>query len=135
MVCWLVIAGTEQRSGRGCMYAKTIDQMSMQHYWKLHTAKPAQNSADVRQKCRRVSPPASCIAATQTALATTAFALALVMSWTSGLWRRELCTHPVAKWPVEWVPSVSTIVGDHAVSRAPFHIAQVHHPLEANYVH
>ncbi|OCF42243.1 calcofluor white hypersensitive protein [Kwoniella heveanensis CBS 569] len=65
--------------------------------------------------------PASWIPKAHTLIAYTAFSTALFLGWASGLWK-ELCINSVARWPVEWFPSVSATVGDHAPSRAPFQI-------------
>ncbi|WVR00084.1 hypothetical protein IAU59_007226 [Kwoniella sp. CBS 9459] len=65
--------------------------------------------------------PAGWIPKAHTVIAYTAFSAALFLGWASGLWK-ELCINSVARWPVEWFPSVSATVGDHAPSRAPFQI-------------
>ncbi|WVF72912.1 hypothetical protein IAT40_007730 [Kwoniella sp. CBS 6097] len=65
--------------------------------------------------------PAGWIPKAHTLIAYTAFSTALFLGWASGLWK-ELCINSIARWPVEWFPSVSATVGDHAPSRAPFQI-------------
>ncbi|WVQ84587.1 hypothetical protein IAT38_006741 [Cryptococcus sp. DSM 104549] len=65
--------------------------------------------------------PARWVPYAHTAVASLAFSTALFAGWASGLWK-ELCINSVSRWPVEWWPSVSATVGDHAPSRAPFHI-------------
>ncbi|GMK59272.1 hypothetical protein CspeluHIS016_0702870 [Cutaneotrichosporon spelunceum] len=66
--------------------------------------------------------PAKLVSRAHTALSATAFLLALAAGYLGGIWE-ALCENSVAKWPVEWFPSVSATIGDHAASRAPFHIA------------
>ena len=68
-----------------------------------------------------LSVPGKFVATAHTAVASTAFIIALLAGWLGGKWK-PLCTNSVARWPVEWFPSVSAVVGDHSVSRAPFHI-------------
>lgn len=65
--------------------------------------------------------PASWIPLAHTIVASTAFSLALFIGWYAGLWQ-ELCINDVARWPVEWFPSVSATIGDHPPPRAPFQI-------------
>ncbi|WVR07560.1 hypothetical protein IAU60_004602 [Kwoniella sp. DSM 27419] len=65
--------------------------------------------------------PAGWIPKAHTTVAFTAFGVALFAGWASGLWK-ELCTNSVARWPVEWFPSVSATIGDHPPPRAPFQI-------------
>nr|XP_019001310.1 calcofluor white hypersensitive protein [Kwoniella mangroviensis CBS 8507]OCF64771.1 calcofluor white hypersensitive protein [Kwoniella mangroviensis CBS 8507] len=65
--------------------------------------------------------PAGWIPKAHTFIAYTAFSTALSVGWISGLWK-EICINSVAKWPVEWFPSVSATIGDHAPPRAPFQI-------------
>ncbi|WWC91829.1 uncharacterized protein L201_006776 [Kwoniella dendrophila CBS 6074] len=65
--------------------------------------------------------PAGWIPRAHTIIAYTAFSVALLVGWLSGLWE-ELCINSVARWPVEWFPSVSATIGDHAPPRAPFQI-------------
>ncbi|WWD03771.1 hypothetical protein V865_001827 [Kwoniella europaea PYCC6329] len=65
--------------------------------------------------------PAGWIPRAHTTIAYTAFSTALFVGWISGLWR-ELCINSVARWPVDWFPSVSATIGDHAPPRAPFQI-------------
>ena len=65
--------------------------------------------------------PGKFVATAHTAIAGIAFIVALLAGWLGGKWK-PLCTNSVARWPVEWFPSVSAVVGDHSVSRAPFHI-------------
>ena len=50
--------------------------------------------------------PASLIAKVHTFLGASAFLTALFIGWASGLWVK-LCENAVARWPVEWFPSVS----------------------------
>jgi hypothetical protein len=50
--------------------------------------------------------PGWAIAHAHTTIASLAFGTALFAGWASGLWQ-ELCINAVAKWPVEWFPSVS----------------------------
>ncbi|ORX35356.1 Frag1/DRAM/Sfk1 family-domain-containing protein [Kockovaella imperatae] len=68
-----------------------------------------------------LSIPGSFVAQAHTILGASAFACALCIGWAGGLWE-ALCENSVAKWPVEWFPSVSATIGDHALPRAPFHI-------------
>lgn len=68
-----------------------------------------------------LSVPARYLATAHTSIATTAFIIALLAGWLGGKWK-ALCTNSVARWPVEWFPSVSAVIGDHPQSRAPFHI-------------
>ncbi|WRT70118.1 uncharacterized protein IL334_007112 [Kwoniella shivajii] len=65
--------------------------------------------------------PAGWIPRAHTVIAYTAFSSALFIGWLSGLWK-DLCINAVARWPVEWFPSVSATIGDHASPRAPFQI-------------
>ncbi|ORY35803.1 Frag1/DRAM/Sfk1 family-domain-containing protein [Naematelia encephala] len=65
--------------------------------------------------------PAIWVPRAHTTIAALAFTVALLMGWMSGLWA-ELCQNSVAGWPVEWFPSVSATIGDHAPPRAPFQI-------------
>lgn len=68
-----------------------------------------------------LSVPGKVVATAHTAIASTAFIIALLAGWLGGKWK-PLCANSVARWPVEWFPSVSAVIGDHSVSRAPFHI-------------
>ncbi|KAK8853309.1 hypothetical protein IAR55_004013 [Kwoniella newhampshirensis] len=65
--------------------------------------------------------PARWIPLAHTTIASLAFSSALALGWLGGLWK-ELCINSVARWPVEWFPSVSATIGDHALPRAPFQI-------------
>ncbi|WWC64717.1 uncharacterized protein I303_107328 [Kwoniella dejecticola CBS 10117] len=65
--------------------------------------------------------PAGWVPQAHTVIAYTAFATALFVGWLSGLWK-ELCINSLARWPIEWFPSVSATIGDHAPPRAPFQI-------------
>ncbi|WVO15056.1 hypothetical protein L204_102700 [Cryptococcus depauperatus] len=65
--------------------------------------------------------PAGWVSQAHTVIGSLAFATALGVGWMGGLWR-ELCTNAVSHWPVEWFPSVSATIGDHALPRASFHI-------------
>ncbi|BEJ12602.1 hypothetical protein CspHIS471_0210620 [Cutaneotrichosporon sp. HIS471] len=66
--------------------------------------------------------PGAFVPRAHTALSAAAFVLALSAGYLGGIWE-ALCENSVAKWPDEWFPSVSATIGDHAASRAPFHIA------------
>ncbi|WWD19737.1 hypothetical protein CI109_104201 [Kwoniella shandongensis] len=65
--------------------------------------------------------PARWVPIAHTVIAGLAFSTALFSGWLGGLWE-ELCINSVARWPVEWFPSVSATIGDHALPRAPFQI-------------
>ncbi|OWZ55107.1 calcofluor white hypersensitive protein [Cryptococcus neoformans 125.91] len=65
--------------------------------------------------------PAKWVTQAHTLIGSLAFVVTLFVGWASGLWL-PLCTNSVAKWPVEWFPSVSATIGDHAPLRAPFQI-------------
>ncbi|TXT15669.1 hypothetical protein VHUM_00172 [Vanrija humicola] len=68
-----------------------------------------------------VAVPAALVPRIHTALSVLAFSTALFLGWFAGLWE-QLCENSVAKWPVEWFPSVSATIGDHVAPRAPFQI-------------
>lgn len=53
-----------------------------------------------------VAVPAALVPRIHTALSVLAFSTALFLGWFAGLWE-QLCENSVAKWPVEWFPSVS----------------------------
>lgn len=53
-----------------------------------------------------VSVPAPLVPRLHTLFSVAAFATALLAGWAAGLWE-ALCENAVAKWPVEWWPSVS----------------------------
>lgn len=53
-----------------------------------------------------VSVPAPLIPRLHTLFSVSAFVTALLAGYVSGLWE-ALCENAVAKWPVEWWPSVS----------------------------
>ena len=53
-----------------------------------------------------VSVPAPLIPRLHTLFSVSAFVTALIAGYVSGLWE-ALCENAVAKWPVEWWPSVS----------------------------
>lgn len=53
-----------------------------------------------------VALPASLVPRVHTALSVAAFSTALALGYAAGLWE-VLCENAVAKWPVEWFPSVS----------------------------
>ncbi|ODN89207.1 calcofluor white hypersensitive protein [Cryptococcus wingfieldii CBS 7118] len=65
--------------------------------------------------------PAKWVTHAHTFTAALAFATALFLGWAAGLWKK-LCANSVARWPVEWFPSVSATIGDHVPTRAPFQI-------------
>lgn len=53
-----------------------------------------------------LSLPANLVPRAHTAFSVFAFSAALAAGYVSGLWE-ALCENAVAKWPVEWFPSVS----------------------------
>lgn len=53
-----------------------------------------------------LSIPGHLVPRAHTALSATAFTVALAAGYVAGLWE-ALCENSVAKWPVEWFPSVS----------------------------
>lgn len=53
-----------------------------------------------------VAVPAQLVPRLHTLFSVSAFATALFAGWAAGLWE-ALCENAVAKWPVEWWPSVS----------------------------